>query len=203
MISTSAQKNPAGLSLNKFARGKALDQIQQTGRRLPCTVVKVMGSIVQVAFQVTAAPGQTAVTIPNVTIPIIGAEYVRLPVQIGCKGFATAADAYLGGMTGQGGGVATLSPIGNLTALAFVPLGNVSFFAVDASTLVLYGEPAAQMRDKTGASLVTTTTSGITLSSGGHTLSISSAGIVLDGIPWGTHYHPGVQTGTGNTGAPL
>jgi len=208
------QKTPLGQSVNRHARAKALDQIRQTGRSLPCTVVKVSGSIVTVSFQVQAAPGQAAVTIPNVTIPVIGAEYVRMPIQQGCRGMTVAADAYLGGMSGLGGGIATLTQPMNLTALAFLPLGNVGFFAVNGNILTLYGPSGVTIQDANadpattialggGNIALTAGTSGsISFTVGGHTLVINSSGIVLDGITWGTHYHTEVQPGLGNSGPP-
>lgn len=200
---SNAQKTPLGQSLNRFARTKALNEIIQTGRSLPCTVTAVRGSIVTVAFQVTAVPGQTPVTIPPVTIPIIGSEYVRLPIQPGCKGMTVAADAYLGGMSGLGGGVATLAKPGNLTALAFVPLGNVNFSAQSGQVLVMYGPQGVTLADETFASTFMLTPTSITLTAGGKTLSINSSGITLDGLLWETHQHTGVQTGSGNTGGPI
>lgn len=44
--------------------------------------------------------------------------------------------------------------------------------------------------------------SSITMSAGGHTLEISSAGVVIDGITFGTHEH-GNGNGGGNTTAPI
>lgn len=214
---SNAQKTPFGQSMNTFARKKAVDQIQQLGRSLPCTVVKVMGSIVQVNFEINA-PGQT---IPNVTIPIIGSEYIRLPIQSGCKGLTIAADAYLGGMSGIGGGVAGLAQPMNLTALAFVPLGNTAFTSVDPSTLTLYGEPGILLKTKPNDASVALTPSSVaissnntvtasastslTLSAGGHSVVINSAGVTIDGILWDTHTHlysPGGGTPT-DTGPPL
>lgn len=200
---SNAQKSPIGQSLNRFARAKALNEIAQTGRNLPCTVTAVRGSIVTVAFQVTAVPGQTPVTIPNCTIPLIGSEYVRLPIQVGCKGMTVAADAYLGGMSGQGGGVATLAKPGNLTALAFVPLGNVSFFAVNGQILTMYGPGGVTLMDQGQTTEFNLTPGQITMTAGGKTLTINSSGITLDGLLWETHQHTGVQPGTGNTGGPI
>jgi GpV Apex motif len=201
--STNAQKTPVGLSLNRFARTKALDQIAQTGRSLPCTVVSVMGSIVQVAFQVTAAQGQAVATIPNVTIPIIGSEYIRLPIQPGCPGMTVASDAYLGGVSGQGGGVAVLARPPNLAALAFVPLGNVNFSAQNGNVLVMYGPQGVTLADATFASTLSLTPNSITLNAGGKTLVVNSSGVTIDGILWETHQHTGVQSGGSNTGGPV
>ena len=165
-MADNVQKTPLGLSLNRFARSKALDQIAKTGRSLPCQVVSVKGSIVQVAFQVQQPAGWTQPTIPNVTISVAGSEYIRYPIQVGCKGFAIAADAYLGGMSGIGGGIATLTTPGNLTALVFQPIGNSGWSVVDPNTLVIYGEPGVTVQTKDGSISVQVSMSGVTINSG-------------------------------------
>ena len=188
-MADNAQKTPPGLSLNRFARAKAADQIAQTGKSLPCQVVSVKGSIVQVAFQVTSPPGWPPVSLPNVTIPVAGSEYIRYPIQVGCKGVAQAADAYLGGMSGIGGGVATLTSPGNLTALVFQPIGNNGWFAVDGNILTLYGPGGVTLMDQGQTTFLKLAPGKITFSAGGRELVISSAGIIMDGIVFGTHVH--------------
>jgi hypothetical protein len=180
-MSGNVQKTPVGLSLNSFARNKALDQIARTGRSLPCTVVKVSGAIVTVAFQIQAAPGQAAATLPNVTMPVLGTEYIRAPIQVGCKGLAIAADAYLGGVSGIGGGVATMAQPANLTALVFVPIGNSGWFSVNGNVLVMYGPQGVTLMDQGMACVFTLTPTGATLALGAIDIKLSSAGIELDG----------------------
>lgn len=202
-MATNSQVKPLGQSINRFARAKAAEQIALQGKSLPCTVTAVRGSIVTVAFQIAGVSGQAAPTLYPVTIPIIGSEYIRIPVQVGMKGMTVAADAALGGMSGIGGGVATMIPPANLTALAFVPLGNVGFFAVDGNVLVLYGPNGVTLQDQSGASTLKLTPTQISMTAGGKTLTINSAGIAIDGIVWETHQHTGVQTGSGETGGPI
>ena len=180
-MADNVQKTPLGLSLNRFARSKALDQIAKTGRSLPCQVVSVKGSIVQVAFQIQQPAGWTQPTIPNVTIPVAGSEYIRQPIQPGCKGFAIAADAYLGGMSGIGGGVATLTTPGNLTALVFQPIGNSGWFTVDGNVLVMYGPQGVTLMDQGQACIFNLTPNGATLSLGAIDIKVSSAGVTIDG----------------------
>lgn len=199
------QKTPQQQSLNAFAKSKALEQIIQTGRSLPCIVSAITGSIVTVTFQIQSAPGQTPVTIPSVTIPIIGSEYIRLPIQVGCTGMTVAADAYLGGMSGLGGGTATLGQQANLSALAFVPLGAMSFSAQDGNVVVIYGPHGVTLADSSFASTIKLTPTSITLTAGGKTVLINSTGITLDGLLWDTHGHPylpGSGTTFINTGPP-
>ena len=185
-MASNAQTTPFGLSQNRFARQKALDVIQQTGRSLPCTVTNVRASIVTVSFQIST------VTLLPVTIPIIGSEYVRLPIQIGCQGFTLASDAYLGGVSGLGGGVADLTQRANLTALVFAPIGNVNFSSVDPNAVTIYGPNGVVMRDTGSDSVVTVTPGSIVMVSNGNTLTLSAAGlninapsgVVINGITW-------------------
>jgi hypothetical protein len=51
-----------------------------------------------------------------------------------------SADAYLGGMSGLGGGVADQIPRGNLSMLVWTPIGNKAWQpAIDDNALCLYG----------------------------------------------------------------
>jgi hypothetical protein len=61
--------------------------------------------MVTVAFELHDTP----YVFPNVTIPLFGPQYIRYPMQPGDKGIVIPADTYLGGVSGQGGGVADLT----------------------------------------------------------------------------------------------
>jgi GpV Apex motif len=114
-----------------------------------------------------------------------------------------AASAYLGGVSGQGGGVATMIPPGNLTALAFLPLGNVSFFTVNGQILTMYGPGGVTLMDQGQTTFFNLTPGQIAMMAGGHNVTISSVGVVIDGIVFGTHEHTGVEGGTGQSGGPV
>lgn len=134
-------KTPLFTSLNKFADKKIRDAIQQTGHALPCKVVSRVGQIVTVSFEVA-----TDKTLPQVTIPILGSEYIRLPIRAGCMGVTFPADARLGAISGLGGLAARLGDNpGNLTALVFMPVGNANWSAVADDALVLYSDPNCQV----------------------------------------------------------
>jgi hypothetical protein len=179
MSGTNAQKVPLGLSLNRHARAKALDQIWKRGLSLPCQVVSVAGSIVQVSFQIQQNAGTETATLPNVTIPVATSEYTRLPIQPGCNGVAMAADAYLGGMSGIGGGVASLTQQGNLTALFFVPLGNSGWFSVDGNVLTLYGPQGVTVMDEAKTTIVNVTPSGLTATNGAIEIAMTSTAVTI------------------------
>src|SRR6185437_12230915 len=71
------------------------------------------------AFEVTSS-----ITLPNITIPKAESNWIRMPTQVGDKGWTVPADAYLGAISGLGGGTPTLSRPHNLAALVFVPVSN-------------------------------------------------------------------------------
>lgn len=188
-MSGNVQKTPIGISLNRVATAKAKDAIQVLGKSLPASVVSVRGSIVQVKFEVASD-----FTLPNVTIPLIGSEYVRPPIQPGCKGVVIAADAYLGGMSGIGGGVADLTPRANLTALIFSPIGNSGWTTVDGNAVVIYGPNGVVLKSQDGATTLTLTPGGIHVQTTGD-FTVNTISILH-------HVHKDTQPGGGLSGQP-
>lgn len=188
-MSGNSQKTPMGQALIRHTQGRALDEIQKTGRSLPCTVTKVEGSIVTVKFEVTGPQ-----TIPNATMALIGSEYVRPPIQVGCRGMAVAVDANLGDMNGLGPGVADLSQRANLTALAFTPIGNTGWTEVDSNAVVIYGPNGVVLRDQGSGTVLTLTGGGIHITTGGD--------VVVNTISALHHVHTNVQPGGGESGPP-
>lgn len=146
---------------------------------LPCHVVAVDGAIVTVSFDV-----QTDKTLPRVTIPILGSEYVRLPIQAGddgTKGMVVPADAYLGAISGLGGSTVTLLQPGNLGALAFIPIGNKNWFSVDGNVLVMYGPNGVTLRDKAGNTTIDLTGASVTVTRGGVSMVLDNSGVTING----------------------
>lgn len=108
-------------NLNKLSIRKALEQIQSTGRSLPCSVKSVSGQIVTVTFEVVTDTW----TLPPVTIPISTSIYDWIPVQPGDKGITIPADVNISRLSGLGTEPPTLgiNPA-NLSSLVFVPVSN-------------------------------------------------------------------------------
>jgi hypothetical protein len=209
---------------NQVAVNRAQQAIQNTGRALPCRVVKVSGATVTVAFELNSAPW----TLPQITIPKAESPWIRMPTQVGDKGVTMPGDAYLGGVSGLGGGTATLARPGNLSALVFVPVSNKSSPPIDQNAAQVQGPNGAIIRTTEGAtSSVVTDQNGTTITFGSVSLVINASGITMTAggqtFKWGAsgadstmpitapdvvlpngsvngHYHPGVQTGSGNTG---
>lgn len=162
-MASNAQKIPLGRSLNTFAQGKVLDALQITGKALPVSVVAVAGSIVTVKFEL-AAPPRVPFTLPNVTIPMFGPEYIRYPTQVGDKGVVFAIDTYAGGISDLGGGTADLSVRANLTALVFFPIASKNWSTTDdPDAVVIYGPNGAVIRDTKHNSSVVVTKDSITI----------------------------------------
>lgn len=220
-MADNAQKIPLTISLNETAKQRAQNAIQRLGKALPASVVSVSGAIVTVNFEV-----QSGYTLPQVKVPLFGPEYIRYPIQQGCKGVVFPADAYLGGMSGLGGGVATLAPPPNLTALVFFPIGNAGWSAVDPNATTIYGPNGVVLRDEGSACIFTLTPDGISIKvpsgqqiaiqGNGGTINIADANVTAtnstvavtggdisaDGISLKTHVHGGVQSGGSDTGPP-
>lgn len=213
-MADNSQKTPLARSLNLFAEKKVLDAISLLGKALPCHVVAVAGQIVTVAFDVANVP----FTIPTVKMPIDTWIYDWIPVQVGTRGLTVPSDVYLGGASGLGGGTADLSTRANLSTLSFVPVANASWAPPggDATKRVVQGPTGVRLQDMGGAAIgvldetagieytfaggvFSMTSSGITLSFGGHQIVINATGVVIDGRVFLSHEHSGVQPGGGNT----
>ena len=183
-MADNSQKTPLGRSLNVFAAKRAQDAIQLAGKALPCSVVSVDGAIVTVNFEVNSP-----FTLPDVTIPLFGPEYIRYPIQPGDNGVVLPADAYLGGVSGLGGGVADLTLPANLSALVFLPIGNTEWSAVDPQSVTLYGPNGVVLKDTSGATTFVLTPTSITMVSqqsvtatcGGTTMTLTPSGWSLSG----------------------
>lgn len=204
-------KTPLNLSLNRLAANRSQVQSWITGKSLPCVVTKVVSSgIVTVSFQVNSGK----LTMPPVTIPIEGAEYVRYPIQVGDKGLAIAASTRLGGISGLGSGQPDLSQPANLSGLSFIWLGNTAWVApLDPNAVELYGVGDSGVILRSGDSVVKVTISadGVTIETGGNPVTVNGGGdvtvndggdVVAGGISLLNHTHSGVTSGSDDTGPP-
>lgn len=148
--------------------------IQKTGKALPCTVVAVSGQIVTVNFEVNGKQ-----VLPQVTMPIIGAEYVRFPTQVGDKGVSMPADVYLGGVSGLGGGTAGTTQYPNLATLFFIPLGNTGFFSVNPNAVVIYGPDGVVLQNTAATAELTLLPISITMMTGNSVITMTENNITF------------------------
>ncbi|WP_337049951.1 phage baseplate protein [Serratia fonticola] len=121
------------------------------GKALPCHVVAVNGPIVTVQFDILPS----GASLPQVTIPIQTCEYIRPPIQIGCKGVTMPISVSMRGVSGLGIGMADMSRPASLAALMFVPVANIGWAAVDPDVLTLYGPKGVEVRTQDGSTVLT------------------------------------------------
>ncbi len=195
-MSDNSLKKPLYSTLSQATQTKISDATQLEGKALPCHVVSVDGAIITVAFDV-----QSIFTLPKVSMPLFGPEYIRYPIQPGVKGMAVPADARLGYTSGRGGGIPDLSQPSNLGALAFLPLGSTEWESVDPNAVTVYGPNGVVLRDSgSGATFVLTPTSiavmapdSCTITSGGSQMQLTPSGWSMSG-PIGNLQDGGAHT---------
>lgn len=187
-MADSSQKTPFGRAINEFAGKKVADAIQLLGKALPCSVSTIPTSgvpIVTVKFEV-----QSGFTLPTVTVPVLGFEYLRFPVKVGDKGVVFPASVNIGNVSGLGGGNSSLVVPANLSALVFMPVGNAKWDASeDPNAVVLYGPDGVIIRDTAKTSSVKVEPHKVTVSSdteidlkvGAIVLKITAAGFQFTG----------------------
>ncbi len=184
-MSDNAEKLWLQDSLNRTAINRAADAIARLGKALPCRVTAVSGSIVTVEFEVSSQW-----TLPAVTIPKAEGPWIRSPTQVGDYGLTVPADAYLGGISGLGGGVANMVPRGNLTALSWVPVAAVGFSAVNINAAFVSGPQGAVIQTENGSCVMTLNSTGVTIKLGAKTWTFTSAGFTDSiGVIEETHIH--------------
>jgi hypothetical protein len=193
------QKVPYSRTFSSFTQQKAFDEHIKRGSPIPGKVVSVDGAIVTINFLIQGPQGQN-LGWPNIAMPLASSEYVRLPIQAGDLGVARPSSIYLGGVSGLGGGTADLTLRGNLSNLVWDPIGNNDWSSVNPAVLTLYGPAGAKLQDKADTASVLVGDGTITMVAGGHTVVISSAGVVIDGVVFSMHMHTGVTVGAEDTG---
>ncbi|MFJ5338369.1 hypothetical protein ACIPSD_04555 [Pectobacterium sp. CHL-2024] len=179
------QKLSLARNMNRFMDQRMEEAFQSAGKVLPASIVGRSGNMVTVSFELRDTP----YVFPQVTIPLFGPEYIRYPMQPGDKGIVIPADTYLGGVSGQGGGVADLTPPANLSALVFLPISNTEWEGVDGQVLTLYGPEGVTIRDAgsnttfllTPQSIAIATPDSFTVTVGGTTLTLTKQGWSLAG----------------------
>jgi len=177
-MSSIDQKISFAQSINLFADRKINDALQGYSQSFPCYVTSVNGSIVTVKFDVNVPDG---ITLPEVTCPVAGSEYIRYPIQPGCKGYCIPADVSLRKASGLGTGTPDLSDPGNLTALVFFPFGNTAFFAVNGEYLFMYGETGVEITTKNQDCKLTLTSTGIIIDLNGGNLVVNNGNTTMNG----------------------
>lgn len=198
-MADNAQKVALARTLNQWGQRRAAAEIQRQGRALPVQVVSVAGPIVTVKFLI-ANTSNSPYTLPNVTVPLAGPQYWRPPTQMGDLGVVFPVDAYVGGVSGLGGGVADLSLRANLSTLVFFPIGNKNWSVTDnPNANVIYGPDGVILRD-TNKQMIQTLTAALwaVMAAGGAGFSFAD-GVFTFNCPVVFTQHVSGQAGGGGT----
>ncbi len=186
-------------NLNAMAIGRAQQAIASTGRALPCSVVATNGALVTVKFEVQGGPW----TLPHITIPKAESQWIRNPTQIGDVGLTLPADTFVGGISGQGSGIADQTKdYGNLSTLVFVPIASTKMPpTADPTKAWVNGPTGAVLSDEAQTASVTVAPNLVTVRVGGLTWLFTPAGLTLaNNVVAENHLHP---TPSGISGSPM
>ncbi|GBQ07514.1 hypothetical protein [Saccharibacter floricola] len=194
------RKSPPSHHLPLMVRKHAGSVASHNRKALPASILSMNGRIATVQVEVDCNPA-----LPPLTVPIAESEYVRTPLQPGCKGVLLGADLSLGAMSGLSTRRPTLTETSdNIGNAVFLPLTNAQWEKLDAEMLHLYGVRGVQLTNTlNGNASVTLTDNTITLSTGGASITLEggtvtiTGNLVINGTPYKAHTHS-----NGNNGAP-
>ena len=181
-MSGNALKTPFVYSQNKHAIRKIENALAMEGQQLPVSVVAVNNAIVTVSFLITRSP-----PLPNVTIPQAMSIYSRPPTQADDLGIVVSADTYIGGISGLGGGIASMVQRANLAALVYLPVSSEEWAAVRAGTYNIWGPQGVDLSDNTTGSTISLRPNSITITnhdsvqiaSGTNQVTVTPTGITM------------------------
>jgi hypothetical protein len=196
-MSNNAQKQPLAQLLNGIAKSGGIDATEHLGYSLPCEIKEVHHDTNEVTVKFLVQSGWT---IPDVKIPIAMSEYVRIPYQVGDKGYCNAMDTR--------NTDANMVQVGNLTGLVFVPISQKDWSTTDKDRLTLYGKTAVDIKGTSGGTVTITVEDGkVTITgdvkiTGDVTVTgkITATGDIKAGIiSLQNHKHGGVMSGNSTT----
>jgi hypothetical protein len=118
------QKIPFQEAMNTWARAKLASFKDSLPKSVPATLVSLdpTHTIATVNIEI-----DSQFTIPHITMPLFGPEWIRWPLKKGTKGVVLSANYYIGEMSGLGTGRAHMVAQGSLSTGVFFPIGNVDF----------------------------------------------------------------------------
>lgn len=147
------------------------------GWQLPCTVEEVdaIKGFVTVNFEVVG----TTLPLPKVTIPVMGWQWIRFPIQKGDAGVTVSIDTDTIFISEIASGKAGMTPSGNLgPTLMFLPIMQTSMEdSRDPDAVIIYGPNGVQLLDTDNTANVTVEPNKITMTVGDNTIVIDDSSI--------------------------
>lgn len=189
-------------------------QMQAIQGQLPCRVIGVAGTrvTVQPMISILTTSGQAVERSPVVNVPRLalgsGGFMLYFPVAVGDMGWIMASDRDISlFLQNMQIAVPNTARLHSFEDGRFVPDTFATGSAMDASACslqTLNGEAGISITPeeislKVGALFFTLSASGIATNA---PMSVPE-GSTIGGVPFGTHGHDGVQTGSGTSGGPV
>jgi hypothetical protein len=206
-------KTPLALSINQAAGQRAADASQAIMKGIPATVVSRIGQFVTVKFAMQIGGPNGVWTLTQAAYPIGGGSPNDwYPYDAGTNGLLLPSNFYLGGITGQGGGVSDYSQRGNLSALAFFPLPGTNQSkdsqapGGDTDKRCATGPNGTYFGSDDGSVSITVDKASktVTISAAGKTWTFGPNGFTdSNSVIEETHEHTGVTTGSDKSGGPV
>lgn len=185
------------------------------GWQLPCTVVEVdaKDGFVTVNFEVE----RTSLPLPQITIPVMGWQWIRYPIQKGDAGVTMSIDTNTLYISGIIKGKTGMTPMGNLgSTLMFMPIMQQTMVdSPDKNATIIYGpngvrifdyDPKLTPEENTNAVIQVTPTQIDIKMKGGAEVKLSgnrvdiNGTLYINGNAYVAHTHKNVQPGSGNSG---
>ena len=167
-------KNPQYTTIPSAIQKRVVDAIQLEGKSLSCHVTAINGALITVQFDLN-----DIYTLPQITVPLFGPEYIRYPIKVGDLGFCQAVDVSVSYTSGQGGGPPNLSDPASLEALYFMPMGNENWVAVDPRQVTVYAPNGVLIRDTTSAAQINLHPGDIKITLGDSTWEMTASGVTV------------------------
>ena len=127
------QKQRFNVGLDKAGAEYAARSRAADSQSLPCTITALNDTATMVTVKIDLSDAEY----PEIEIPVSMCELVRYPLKVGDKGIARNGDIYIGGVSGNGGGVANSAMVGNLAGLVFEPCTSTEWVSVNPDYLTV------------------------------------------------------------------
>lgn len=144
--------NPIFKSLNDIARNESVTSRNAQGHIIPATVESFDGTLAVVNIEVSSENNY-----PQITVPLLRSEYIRFPIQKGCRGILIPLYVNIDHIIGLGLVAPTMKMGFNFQNMAFLPIASVTQPEIkNNNTLVLYGESdGVKIQTKDGSTHIT------------------------------------------------
>ena len=169
-------KNPQYVTIPSAIQNKVVDAIRLQGKNLSCHVTAVQGALITVQFDLN-----DIYTLPQITVPLFGPEYIRYPIKASDLGFVMAVDVSTSYTSGQGGSAPNLSDPAPLEALYFMPIGNKNWSTVNPSQVTIYAPQGVLLENFPSTnSSINITPSEIVMTVGSCTVTMNATTITMN-----------------------